>query len=230
MKPDAVLKINKIGRVGQIFTLIGKIVVGMGLFFTLIGTIIMAVMPEDLITADVRGGISMVVDMGALGFDEIPEQDKEVIQEQFGAGEEVNGTMITSTEIDGNKVIVDAEASNMRFKLNTFVWVLLAALLYEIATFVVLFFIGGLCKAFRNCDTPFCDNVIRKMKNLAFSLIPMALFSSYSESMASGIMSEGPGFSFSIDLAVVIAILLIFGLAYIFQYGAKLQQESDETL
>lgn len=230
MKPDAVLKINKIGKVGQILTLIGKIVLGMGLFFTLLGTIIMAAMPEDLITADVRGGISMVVDLSTMGFDEIPAEDKEMIQQQFSAGEEVNGTMITSTEVEGSKVIVEAEASDMRFKIKSFVWILLAALLYEIATFVVLFFIGSLCKAFRDCDTPFCDNVIRKMKNLAFSLIPMALLSGYSDSMSSGFLSDSSGFPLSVDLSVIIAILLIFGLAYIFQYGAKLQQESDETL
>jgi len=33
-----------------------------------------------------------------------------------------------------------------------------------------------------------------------------------------------------VDLGMVLIILFIFVLAYIFKYGAVLQQESDETL
>ena len=35
---------------------------------------------------------------------------------------------------------------------------------------------------------------------------------------------------FNIDIPTVIVILLLFGLAYVFKYGAVLQTESDETL
>jgi hypothetical protein len=43
-------------------------------------------------------------------------------------------------------------------------------------------------------------------------------------------MSGAPKVTLSINLAVIFTVLVIFALAYIFKYGAVLQQESDETL
>lgn len=61
-------------------------------------------------------------------------------------------------------------------------------------------------------------------------MIPMAFVSSITNSVIQSISSNRIYLNWNVDLTVVIAILLVFAMAYIFKYGAMLQQESDETL
>ena len=96
---------------------------------------------------------------------------------------------------------------------------------------VTLFFVGALCKAFRYCESPFEENVIKKMQNLAISLIPWTIISSIAESFVTNLLNVGRfEFGIGVDFNVVLVIALIFVLVYIFKYGAVLQRESDETL
>ena len=95
----------------------------------------------------------------------------------------------------------------------------------------MLFFVGALCKAFRYCESPFEENVIKKMQNLAISLIPWTIISAIADSFATSLLDAGSfEFGIGVDMNVVLVIILIFGLVYIFKYGAVLQRESDETL
>jgi hypothetical protein len=93
-----------------------------------------------------------------------------------------------------------------------------------------LCFASSLCKAFRDCETPFEDNVIKKMQNLAYSLIPWVFVSAATDSVVSSLTTNMVAITFGIDFGVVLIILIVFALVYIFKYGAVLQQESDETL
>jgi hypothetical protein len=86
-----------------------------------------------------------------------------------------------------------------------------------------------LCKAFAKCNSPFDEEVIKKMRLFAISLIPWSVFSMLGNYMIA-YMSGSPKVNLSINIAVVFTIVVIFALTYIFRYGAVLQQESDETL
>jgi hypothetical protein len=87
--------------------------------------------------------------------------------------------------------------------------------LYAAFTLIVVIFAGKLAKALETCQSPFEESVTKAMKHFAFSLIPA-------------------GFTFvtdgSLNLTMVLIILAVIIFSYIFSYGAKLQQESDETL
>lgn len=137
---------------------------------------------------------------------------------------------VSSVVTDGNKINVEASVKDMEFSIRRLVYVVLAALVQTAVNLVVIFFIGSLCKAFRDCVSPFEDNIIKKMHNLEFSMIPMVFISTITDSVINKPFSEGLNISWSIDLTVIIAILIVFAIAYIFKYGAMLQQESDETL
>jgi hypothetical protein len=81
---------------------------------------------------------------------------------------------------------------------------------------IALIFGQKLAKALSVCDSPFEEKVIKAMMNFGKSLIPMAVFFV----LLYGLSGVGTA------LAVLVVILFI----QIFKYGAKLQQESDETL
>lgn len=133
--------------------------------------------------------------------------------------------------VNNDNISVDLSGRYVDFSLHNLVWVMLFTFLYLAMTLTTLFFIGFLCKAFQNCESPFEQNVIKKMKTLAYSLIPWAILSTVSGAVTRIFLKDGIHMGdFGIDLRVVMTVLIILALAYIFQYGAILQQESDETL
>ena len=67
-----------------------------------------------------------------------------------------------------------------------------------------------------NCDSPFEAKVLKAMKAFAYSLIPWAILKAGSGSASS--------------LSAIIFVLVAITFAHIFNYGAQLQKESDETI
>ena len=99
------------------------------------------------------------------------------------------------------------------------------------ATFASVYFFGNLAKAFRYCVSPFDANVIDAMRKFAYSLIPWVVLDSVTATAASGLGgSLGNSVNININLGMLFMVLVVFGLCYVFRYGAVLQQESDETL
>ena len=68
------------------------------------------------------------------------------------------------------------------------------------------------------CESPFEENVLKSMKRFAFSFIPVVILE---------ILWNGHSVS-SITTVFIVMVILLF--SSIFNYGAQLQQESDETL
>ncbi len=99
-----------------------------------------------------------------------------------------------------------------------------------VALLITLIFAGKLCKAFRDCESPFEENVVKQLNALAFSLLPWVVLDSLTESVTESIFTNTFNLFIGVDLGMVMIIFFIFVLAYIFKYGAVLQQESDETL
>ncbi len=237
MKEDAISKINKMGRIATIITVIAKIVIIMALIGVFVSTVAAAFIPKDFLSVSTDSRFMVNIDFSS--FDKMLT-DEEVIQGRQevekileeetadGAGYSINAIDINN---DGIYVDVTDTANNIDFNLHSLVWVLLFVFFYLAMTLVTLFFIGFLFKAFQNCKSPFEQNVIQKMKNLAFSLIPWAVLSTVRDSVIRSFFTKSIQFNgVGIDLKIVMAVLIILALTYIFQYGAVLQQESDETL
>lgn len=74
------------------------------------------------------------------------------------------------------------------------------------------------------------NEAIGLMQKIAISLIPLAVYSAFVDSLLNSIINGKLNFVMDIDILVIMAILLVFLLTFIFKYGAMLQQESDETL
>lgn len=237
MKNSAINRIKTFGKAGYIVTVFAKIFMILALVACMAAMIVLAVIPEDFVTLSFDSKAKVVVDLEAIG-QTIPENFSEQLKFndsgniQTDANFSINGARyeVDSAVADGDKLNVEATAEGMQFSIHNLWWIVLAAIINVALTLVVVFFIGSLCKAFRDCSTPFEENIIKKMNNLGFSMIPMAFVSSITNSVIQSISSNRIYLNWNVDLTVVIAILLVFAMAYIFKYGAMLQQESDETL
>lgn len=231
MKEQAIQKINKIGKVSSIITLVAKILVGIGLAASLIVAIICFVIPESMLKFNMDGEMTVEVDYASLGLtmteEEIAAAQEELDVEMISGGEEVDFTEVIITE---DKITMTGEVDAFSITMKDIAWIWLLALVVLTMTFVTLFFVGSLCKAFRDCQSPFDANVIKKMQNLAISLIPWAIVSSVANSISNSLLNNKISINFTIDLGVILIVLIVFVLVYIFKYGAVLQQESDETL
>ena len=235
MKQEAITKINKMGKVGQIFALIAKILLGIGIAMMLAVTIATAFIPKEFVKITTGGTAQVEVNLQSIGvslteedIDNINNSEAEAKNSTINANDvEYNINEMTADE---NGIYLDVAADNIVFNLSSTFGIMLLATIALILSFVTVWFAGALCKAVAQCQTPFEENIIKKLQYLAYSLIPWAFFTTVSDSMLSGMMTGKMQANVGVDLGMVLVIVIIFALTYIFKYGSVLQQESDETL
>ncbi len=106
---------------------------------------------------------------------------------------------------------------------------LIAVMAYLILIFVTLVFIGRFFRALKNEESPFGQYIIKNMQKTAFSLIPWGLIGPMIEVDGTKTASRISVLA-GVNVATIFVIIVLLCLAYVFKYGALLQQESDETL
>lgn len=242
MKEQAIQKINKIGKISGNITVICKIFVALGIALLLLGSVLCFFVPENGVTYATEKTESMEIDAQILGTNVTDEELDQLQQDlenemkveiESGAvdvtidGEDFLPTAVERTE-RGFKIVGTANRYDVDFR--EMAWGLLALAFLLGLTQVTLYFVGFLCKAFRDCESPFEENVIKKMQNLAYALIPWTVANSLGNIIVDNILKGNRNIALSVDLGVVLMVLVVFLLVYIFKYGAILQQESDETL
>jgi len=238
-KEDAILKINKLGNVGNIIVRIMKIFVIIGFVLTLIGAIAVMALPKNLVKIDLGSTADITVDVTGMvsSLDEAGKE--EMLQGFFGGMDEVEGGSMSlngsvyepvNVEMTDTGMLVEAEVDTYSIELKDFGVVCVLGMITLAALLVTLLFAGKLCQAFRDCESPFEENVVKRLNAVAYSLLPWVVLGSLTESIAESIFTNNFNIMIGVDLGMVLIIIFIFVLAYIFKYGAVLQQESDETL
>ena len=231
MKQEVVAKINKFGKIGEVIAQISRILVILSAVILLATGILMLAMPKDLFTLDYYVGMDMQVDLDIIG-EKITEEDMaELEADAYTVTTSDTEMVIVGVEADeeANTLNVNfaSEPTNM-FNISKIVIFILLQLLLMVANFITITFIVKLCKEFKTCETPFSVGVIKRIKQVGFSLIPWCIVYPTAEAAANFMVSNN--LNISIDIGMIIMVLVVLALAYIFQYGAMLQQESDETL
>ena len=234
MKEDAIKKMNKIGKIGSIVALIMRIVLIVGLVVCILGTIAVVVLPDNLVNLQVTGEAIIDIDVSELDR-ELSEEDITKIKDNMLEGDadvDINGLNydIYEVNVDEEGFTMNAGATSRVLNFDDLLGILVIAIVTLIFSIITVNYAGGLCKTFSVCSTPFEEDIIKSMQKLAYSLIPWALFSSMTESIANTILSKNISIFVGVDLGVLFVIVIIFVLVQIFKYGAVLQQESDETL
>ena len=217
------------GHAGQIIANICKVLVIIAAVFTLLGACFLMFLPSGAVTATPAGSVDMTVDVGALGYHLTDQQRQSLLSNSDDFNVSLDGNPFTAVEVDGDVIrfIGGAEAESV--DLHKVGVSLLVLMVFLIAVTVTLFFVASLCKALRYCETPFSEDIVTRIRRVAWSLIPWALLGGGHSPME--LLTDGGADLFiGINLETVLLILIIFALSFIFRYGAMLQQESDETL
>lgn len=129
---------------------------------------------------------------------------------------------------DGSKVM-EAEASPAEYNAKKLVAVFVLAALFAASAAAALWMLRGLFAVLTRCDSPFCSDVVSKLRGFGFSLLPLAVFASASDTLTGRFLSAGKG-GVSIQWGILLAFVVTMALVAVFRYGVQLQKESDETL
>ena len=225
-------KINKIGKVCRIFSKIFTVLMIIATAGLLVAGTVLVAIPSDAFRADVSG--SARVEFSGTWIDKSTDERIDELNEQIKDGKvKIDGDAIriNGVEKKDDSAVLTADVGSFDVSLRKIGFALYSYALIPGALIVVFIMLEKLMKELATGDSPFTDEVVRRMKNFAISLIPFAVLKSFAEPLGTGLLLTG---SFSIhigvDLTVVFATLLIIMFILIFKHGAALQRENDETL
>lgn len=230
MKNANIKKINTLGKVSRIILIIVRVCLIIEIVACLIATIAFCTLPKsDVVTANGTVSAQIKVDcdqLPSIFSDELIDLDENDIDfDAFGTGvkwlvekNKVNGDLIYDIE---GKLDIDNSSSVILGAVGTFA---IGAVLGAVMLVIVIFG-GKFAKSLEICNSPFEENVRKSMKRFAFSLIPLAI-----SELSFSIGNFEFGWHGAGSFTTVFVIIVILMLTFIFDYGAELQQESDETL
>ena len=236
-------KVNRIGLVGKIVSIVLIVLMAVACAgLTTVG-IVLAVMPKNAVTIGVTTDMDVTVgkDMLMGAYDEISADDIKEINVTM----RINGSEFTDLEMEKTEsgLKLTAQTDRMEFSLQRLAWACLSGCIYCAAMLVVFIFLMRLSDGFRTCDSPFADDVIKRMTVFAWVLLGSAVVSTIAEGVVNSLLMRsidlefslnptgvGDGLYASVSFAPILIALIVLFLSMIFRYGAALQKESDETL
>ncbi len=225
-------KINVLGKVCRIIVSVLTVLTIIGASFALIGGIVLTVLPQDGVQADVSA--KETVSVYGAWVDNLPDGTVDRINEEIKKGAlnfHVNNSAVSGVSQGTDGLSLDLEQTLSHFTLRRAGLAILAGTVLTGCLIYILITLGNFMKKLEVCDSPFSDGVVKAMTNFAISLIPYAILKSPVNRFTQSILTTGNvNINFSLDLTTVVSALVIILFIIIFKYGAKLQRESDETL
>ncbi len=221
MKNETIKKINKLGKAGYIICKIGKIAVMIAAIACLVGGILMCFVPKDVVKIELVSSNSAVVtinsDFDLAKFLDLNSADGII---------EIGNNTYKIVPNDSDEPVTFTSTVN----ISSFKWICFAGAIFCAALFFVCYFSEKLCGYFKDCETPFTEEISGQLTKLAWSLIPTCIITSFISSIVESLFVGTFDLTFSFDLITVLLILCVFMLSNIFKHGAALQTESDELL
>lgn len=228
IKEQAIAKINKMGKAGRVITNILKVFTIIGIVILTMVTILMLLLPKDLFQYHFVSQDRLEISIDALEKLPLSQEERESLKR--GEIQEIlsQGTYF----IEGDKIValLSSGEKDGVATVNHLLFIMLCGTVAGVFTLITLIYAGKLCKSFETCASPFEENVIWRMRRFAYSLIPWVLLTDMSESALGSLFEGKMELKISVNISALIIVLALLALVYIFQYGAVLQQESDETL
>ena len=214
-------KIQTIGKISKIVALVVCVLAFVATGFALIGATVCASIPESWLS--VSGQVNGTVEIGSS-----LSVWKEALERLGGAGEGSFGTW----RVEGGKLFVSLRSPDFEnIPLTKMAAVALTAAAFRLAFYgVILLFVSKFARALEKNSTPFCDACIKYLKITAFVLLGWAVVGETTLQVVCGMFFGKFRLGVSVNGGMILISLVFLLLAYIFQYGAKLQREADETL
>ena len=222
-------KVNKIGKAGKIVSIILIVLLSIGAFALVLGGIACAILPADLVEVSLRPVVDVAVNKELIS-SEWNRIDEVLDKADLKMNEEFEGVVLKKTD-DGLLIHVDPrEEEDGTFGLRDARKAIWAGFIGIASAIVTVAMFLKLCEAFQVCRTPFDEPVIKRMTTFAWTLIVCAVVSCLARASVGALLTGWQRMSFNLNLAPVFTALIVFFLCMIFRYGARLQQEADETL
>ena len=214
-------KIQTIGKISKIVALVVCVPAFVATGFALIGATVCASIPESWLS--VSGQVNGTVEIGSS-----LSVWKEALERLGGAGEGSFGTW----SVEGGKLFVSLRSPDFEnIPLTKMAAVALTAAAFRLAFYGgILLFVSKFARALEKNSTPFCDACIKYLKITAFVLLGWAVVGETTLQVVCGMFFGKFRLGVSVNGGMILISLVFLLLAYIFQYGAKLQREADETL
>ena len=214
-------KIQTIGKISKIVALVVCVLAFVATGFALIGATVCASIPESWLS--VSGQVNGTVEIGSS-----LSVWKEALERLGGAGEGSFGTW----SVEGGKLFVSLRSPDFEnIPLTKMAAVALTAAAFRLAFYgVILLFVSKFARALEKNSTPFCDACIKYLKITAFVLLGWAVVGETTLQVVCGMFFGKFRLGVSVNGGMILISLVFLLLAYIFQYGATLQREADETL
>ena len=125
---------------------------------------------------------------------------------------------------------MEADTSPEEYNVKDLVTVFIFLTLFSASATAALWMLRRLFAVLTRCESPFCCEVVNRMRGFGFSLLPVAVFASIGVTMLGSFLTAGKSTNVSIQWGVLIAFVVTMALVAVFKYGVQLQKESDETL
>lgn len=237
MKNSNIKAINTAGTVGYVISILLIICTIAGMVGTAIGTAAAASVAKD----EVSVRVSSNIDVSATGniletlnkFMSVDGVDNlnDLVGESNGAEVAVADDDLSYISVDKTEegLKINARTKEAVYSIKKIIVSLIAFFVFLGAVTAALYMLKALMKSLKTCETPFNEDVIKKMKRFAISLIPAVALNIIFDGLWSS-LSVGADFSPSLNIGSILLVAVVYVLVFIFEYGAKLQQESDETL
>ncbi len=158
-------------------------------------------------------------------------EDLSTLTEEAKNGLRINDSEISEISVkeENGELSLNAKTKEITISMKKIIASLVLAFIFLGVVTVSLYMLKALMKSLKTCESPFADDVIKKMTRFATSLVCVVvlntLFGGFWSTLASGL-----NYSLTINLESVLFVAIIYILITVFKYGAKLQKESDETL
>ena len=236
-------KVNRIGIVGQVASIILIVMMAVAVTALVTCAVLFVFIPKDSIQVSFSTDFDLKVTDKLIGpfMDDFTQEDLDTVNADLSVnGREFNEL---SFEKQADGVVMKGATDRIQLEFSRIIYALVAALIYCATLLVIFIFLKRLSDAFRRCDSPFSDEVVSRMTTFAWVLLIGSVVSSVAQSVANSIISRSTelsfslnpsglhsGYTFSFSFTPILIALVVLFLVMIFRYGAQLQKEADETL
>jgi len=253
MNTKTLAKIHKFGKIGTIAMTVLMVITILASILMCVTTIFVSTLLKDAVTVSVTNQAELRIsdknfdtlwdilcDSFAYATNQDPEakfSDENAMitppeNQKLETNLEFFNQTYSSAEIrtDGNIKVIYAQSSPVIYRSGNLATILIFLTLLVASIAVALFMIRKMFAVISTCNSPFCGELVKKMKAFAFSLLPIALFGTIGETLSTAFLSAGQDRGARFQWGILIAFAVTMCLITVFNYGVQLQRESDETL
>lgn len=223
---NPITRIQKLSRAVGIISKIMCVVLIIGFVALTIGSLALYILPSDFLSIRMDGAALVDVNLDWVPGDwDLTDYETEILEDD-------NEDVILQVGPRSLQVMANAD-DVLLLTGHRIATLLLVAMVFLAGLFVVLQFVIRLCTSLQKSPTPFTPEILRQLKATGWALLAWAVVPGALGSLALALMhisADQVNISIHLDLESVLLALFFLVLVYVFEYGAQLQRQSDETL